>query len=558
MPIDQEAASAPTCPDIVGGREERLPISVLHDLRQARRRAWWKWVLVVMVMWGGFALRLPNIDFGLPFTYHIDEIDKVIDIKRVLEGHRRPRKFYHPTFLVYSVAGAVEGYDLLTPGKLSERIAQGEDWEIYLVGRMWVALLGGCTILAVTLVGWRYFSFGTGLVAGLILAVAPLHILTSHYIKEDVPMVFWMTVALYFTFALMEALKGVQASPASPRCGARVKHYALAGLFAGFAASTKYIAVTFLLLILFAELLVLGKRALERQFLIRKGALIACALAGFLLFTPYAVIGMKRFTFGFKAEYRHALQGHEYQAISPWQNWWTFHLRKSVIPGMTPALTLLCGAAVVYALLKRDKKTAVLLFGAALIYFPAEASPLKPPPNFERYMVPLLVFLALLSGNFVSHVWSLPRSVALRAAVILALACVFYFPLQRDRLFIKSLTTDTRDTARQWILKNITPWANILCMDRAPYLPDLRELPFHATYWSKDLYPYYERVREYDYVIVSSLIYDRYFTIYPTTTAGKRFYARLFTETQLVKEFRPPYFTYGFHNPTIRIYRPAP
>jgi hypothetical protein len=509
--------------------------------------AFGKWVLIALVVWGGFALRLPHIGFGLPFTRHNDEVTKIIDIKRILAGNLQPRKFYHPTFLLYSVAGAVTLYDALTPGRLAHRIAAGDEWEIYLVGRFWIAFLGACTILIVSLIGWRYFGFGAGLVAALILAVAPLHLLTSHYIKEDVPMTFWMALALYFLFALAT-------TPS-------MKNFVLTGLFTGFAISTKYPALLFVVLILFTLALFLKKQALEKRFLVRTAIMVACILVGFALFTPYAVRRYKKFHAGFRFETKHVLQGHEYEPISPWHHAWTFHLRKSVIPGLTPSLALLCAAAIVFFIFKRSKKTTILLFGAALFYFPFEAVYLKPPPDFERYMVPLLVFLALLGGCFVAALWQMSRSLRLRpcpywrVGIILLLAVAFSFPLRRDIVFIKSLREDTRETARNWILKHIPPGARIFCVGRAAYVPDLRELPYTVSdrYWEG--YDNYDYVRQFDYVVASSFLYDRYFTIYPLEIAPTRFYRRLFSEAHLVKEFRPQYFSYGFHNPTIRIYR---
>ena len=58
----------------------------------------------------------------------------------------------------------------------------------------------------------------------------------------------------------------------------------------------------------------------------------------------------------------------------------------------------------------------------------------------------------------------------------------------------------------------------------------------------------------FDYVVASSFIYDRFVRFGAGDAASRAFYRRLFRRRPIA-EFRSPAGSYGFHNPTLRVYR---
>ena len=64
------------------------------------------------------------------------------------------------------------------------------------------------------------------------------------------------------------------------------------------------------------------------------------------------------------------------------------------------------------------------------------------------------------------------------------------------------------------------------------------------------------RAPAYDYLLASSLVYDRYLEFPDANPALYRFYQGVFAEGQLVTSFEaPPGGSYLFQNPTLRLYR---
>src|SRR6185503_4642787 len=104
-------------------------------------------------------------------------------------------------------------------------------------GRLLTALLGAATAVATAVLGTRLAPrFGVhpraGLIAGLIVAVSPLHVLNSHYVKHDVPV----------TFVVVLAYRAYERLFLPPRGGSRIQLIAAAAI-TGIAFSTHYYAI---------------------------------------------------------------------------------------------------------------------------------------------------------------------------------------------------------------------------------------------------------------------------------------------------------------------------
>ncbi|PWU56539.1 hypothetical protein DLE60_26095 [Micromonospora globispora] len=69
--------------------------------------------------------------------------------------------------------------------------------EADVVGRVVVAVLGVATVLAVHLLGARLYSRRVGLVAALLVAVMPYHVVVTRQVLLDGPMVLFATLTLY-------------------------------------------------------------------------------------------------------------------------------------------------------------------------------------------------------------------------------------------------------------------------------------------------------------------------------------------------------------------------
>jgi hypothetical protein len=120
-----------------------------------------------------------------------------------------------------------------------------------------------------------------------------------------------------------------------------------------------------------------------------------------------AVLAGYKFLSDLWGESIHAVRGHVI-ALPITLTWGTFHLRESLWPGLGPLLTILglIGlSAPLFASPERRQPLAVIAGFVFIWYLSHELSPLKPYPDFARYMVPLAPLLVILGAASI-HEWT--------------------------------------------------------------------------------------------------------------------------------------------------------
>ena len=97
---------------------------------------------------------------------------------------------------------------------------------LYEVGRIVTLLFAAGCILVVWRAAGRLFGPAGGVAAALLLAVTPLFTINARYWTADVPMLFWISLALLFSTHIL--------------AGGGRRWYVLAGIALGLAAATRY------------------------------------------------------------------------------------------------------------------------------------------------------------------------------------------------------------------------------------------------------------------------------------------------------------------------------
>jgi hypothetical protein len=238
------------------------------------------------------ALRVAGLGWGLRHPPHPDEgvfLDNVAEMIR--SGDLDHRYYQYPGLFFYMLYPLVRFLPHDPPGP-----------PLYLAARVLVAAFGvaACALayrLGREVAGWR-----VGLVAALLLAVSPVAVETAHTIRPDV-------VLQAFTLAGLIALV---------RVGERLRGDALSGLALGLAGGVKFTAV-FLVPSYLCRRLVVRSRGVNPRSLVELGGLSgpprppgprvrgilaagACALAVFVLVSPYAVLHVGDFVTGVRAQ----------------------------------------------------------------------------------------------------------------------------------------------------------------------------------------------------------------------------------------------------------------
>jgi 4-amino-4-deoxy-L-arabinose transferase-like glycosyltransferase len=354
--------------------------------------------------------RLIGLTWGLPdrsryYSYHPDEpvLLWAIHQIRFAEGQLSPRFFNYGSLYLYLCRAAFDVADSagwvesrhgtlalrqplpLTPDEMAVWV--DEFARLHWIGRLIAALMGALTAVATYALGRRLYSELAGRIAGVFMAVAPLHLVHSHFLAVDVPATSWVAVGLCVAAAALDR-------PRRPV-------WFLAGVLSGFAAGTKYNAGLVGLAALAALVLAVRRAPREKrrdQALDGGVYLVLGAALGFLISTPGVLIDTPKFRYDLAYERRHMAEGHGLVFLDTPPGW-IYHLTSSLGGGLGWPATLLCLAGTGLALRRRSDADVVLLAFAVPYYLLIGAFQVK----FARYTLPLYPVFAVWVGRVVEE-----------------------------------------------------------------------------------------------------------------------------------------------------------
>ncbi len=279
-----------------------------------------------------------------------------------------------------------------------------------MAARLLTALLDASTV-ALTVALGKGIGVSSPLIAGLFLALMPIHVQQAHFATADVPLAFFATGALLF------AVRG------------RRRDFWLAGIWAGLALGCKAGA-----LLLFLPLALAGVLGAEdRRGPVRRVAgMVALALATFAITNPFAVLEFPRFAENIAAQASMARGAVILPYTLPYRGTlpYLYPIAQQLTWGMGPVLGLLGFgglALTAYRAAREGGHSAEWVALAwALPYFAFYGGLYA---RFPRYLLPLMPFLAVYAarmatvrprlGPFLSGLASLPAG-ALSLALVLS------------------------------------------------------------------------------------------------------------------------------------------
>ena len=354
------------------------------------RRIFWMPVAASLLAAVFVATTLTLIDYPVGAAW-----DELVKLRGISTGRYN---YYHPLVML----------DLAQAASL---VVQPPDLQsLAQLARILSALASGVLIFGAFSLGRLVLPDLPALAAAAATAMTPLVTVHARIFKEDI------FVAAFLLLALAALIRLLQ-SPAPHRA-------ILLGLFAGLAAGSKYVGALILPFAVMAILLV-PTPGPERR-LVRAATVTATSIGTFLLIMLPAIRRMSRWQRGMRFEYTHSLQGHDVP-LPLRLTWGTFHLRESLWPGLGMPLLLLglVGlAAPLIAARERRIPLALIAIFTVLWYAIHEASPLKPYPDFARYMLPLVPLFAILATSIIYELLSRFDHLGIAAAIAVLLAAV--------------------------------------------------------------------------------------------------------------------------------------
>ncbi len=395
-------------------------------------------------------LRVIGIQYGLPSVYNPDEVAIMARALSFAKGTLNPHNFLYPTFYFYVLfawVGAYLGFVWLTGGVASVTALQQlyftDPTGIYTAGRLLGAVLGTLCVPAVFVLARRLFDTRVALGAAAFLAVAPLAVRDSHYVKHDIP----ATLAVIAAYIAITRIW-----PQTPGPEKSSKAALVAGAACGVAFSTHYYCIFLALPLAWAILL----RWREAGWRILLRHLFAAALASAVVFfalSPFLLVEPLRALSDMAAN-RQIVVDRAVQtgAFAPAQRYFEILWSDSV----SGAIVALAGAGAGWMLVTAPARaTLLLLFPIAFFAFIVNTAPAS------RYLNPILPMMVIFAAWALASLANLFRApVAAFALAVIACAVAPLLQSIRSDLFFR--TDDTRAVAERFIEEKIPAGSTIL------------------------------------------------------------------------------------------------
>ncbi len=411
-------------------------------------------------------------------------------------------------------------------------------------GRSITCLFGIASLYVLYRLGRYFFNPEVGLIASLFLALNTLHIAKCQTISVDVPLVFFILLAFIPIWRI--SIEG------------KVRDYILSGIVVGLASGTKYTGLFCSIAILGAHLYYhsgkpsggMVKKLLHPYLWMSAGAVIIT----FILVSPYCVINFTEFLNSVEFERTRVSLGH-FGQVSSANSFFTYVF--VIFPDvMSLPVAIVTAIGLIYGLW-RFRQSSILLSLFPIIYFLIIGSWRFYAPHYFLPMVPLLYLFVTLVVIEISKVLLMKRAPLLWIPVFTVL---LGFPVPGLMSYYANAgIPDNRMLAKNWITENIPSNALIA---KELYTPDLEntglkyfEFPLSTTdpNMFDPLYDY-RWYLDFDYLIISSNVSDRYKADPEKFVKQNEFYDFLEQKGALAKKFDAT--TGG--GPEIKIYELVP
>jgi len=496
--------------------------------------------------------RIWSLDFGLPHRYHIDEPPQVVAALNLAQGsfqiaYPPLSPNLHQVLLLVLFIGLFVVQRLL--GIVSSPLEfaalyQQDPTPFYLLAR---GLSAACSLVALvvlySLVG-RSHGRRIALLTCVFLALCFVYVRDAHFAKLYALLSLLVLVCVYLAMEYLWTGNN--------------RLLIAAGIVSGVGIGLRYSVASLVLVPLTAVVLFAvqkGETARLKRVLNGVGHLLWSVPVGILIGTPSLLLNTKQVmsNLGVWAGYAVGSEGFEgFQFIDV--PTWEFYLRMLEAAWGIPLLVvMLLGAGKMVVEGKRQSLVLFLFpitYCTVLLLAPAASS------AFARFLVPVLPFFALLAAGGTSTAvdWLLGaqapwiRNIGLG---VIAASLVTIPSARIARLNTLWSQTDTRTLAKIWIEANIPQGTKVATQWHGPPLSTESDPEPHSlrTYEVEVLNPFssapelysisYYRDNGFDYLILSSFIYELRRVDPAENALRDSFYATLDQQADLVAEFKP-------------------
>ncbi|MBI2426508.1 MAG: glycosyltransferase family 39 protein [Candidatus Kerfeldbacteria bacterium] len=464
-------------------------------------------------MSGWFFVR--GIDFGLPDLFHDDEHFIVEHAVTVASGSPHLTWFDWPGSSLIYLNGSTFvwlnlAHNLVTGAHLSpEQWLAADHADFYLISRMiTVAFAFGVLILTI-LIGRAWKNVRVGLAASALLGVSVIFTRHAHYATPDIPLTFFILLATYAGLRLGES-------------GMR-RWVTLGAAAIGIGAMTKYPAIFAIVPLIIGHIHAFG-------WSVRKGHALHFVLVALLSVTIASPFFWTELPTVWQSITGVSGQEHVGRSTLSFIERIHFYVL-SLGVGVGNTVLLVAGTRILSNVFARRWKDwlialTALAYGLGIVMIGI---------TWERWILPVAPLLALLAASSLASV--VERFVGWRTTgqfMFVGLIVVLMLPSFARSLIVTeifaSTENDTRFQTRVWIVEHLPKNTRIIQEKQTPRLP--------SGQYRTGTYQYLANVPQevssdgsYDYAIVSSEMYSRFFANDDSQYADERDFYRTFFDT---------------------------
>jgi 4-amino-4-deoxy-L-arabinose transferase-like glycosyltransferase len=485
------------------------------------------YAVLILIVLSGFLLRFYGIWFGYPLVTHPDEPYIVNRALKILhDGDLNPHFFDYPSLTIYLqavICAVTEAYQYLIHGVHPNEFP---NVFFYISGRGFAAIASSLSIVIVWIIGRKFISPISGIVAAGLVAFSPLHVSNSYLVKPDIWIAIFTTIVLYFSFRIFES--------------GRLRDYLLGGLFVGLATGSKYPAFISFITIFVAHILYSQNQKIN---VINKKIIFSAITSGLTFFvtTPYSIFDFKTFSSNLHRVGKGYLMGHPGPAAVGNHTYSLYGETIYTADGLGLFAVMLAIIGLFYCFQKKKYEYLLLIAFPLLLYFFVGYFNAFYPRNIVAAIPPL----ALLSAYGLHALLSKPFTgdKYFYLAGISALSFMFMAGPLLSKSFDETYSTtlpDTRWLSVQWIQNHIPRGSTIA---RENYTPPIEHFSknFNVIYLGvSGAYRHASMIdSSVDYIILSSGDYSRFFDGTGRYADQIKYYSDLFNHHQLVFEINP-------------------
>lgn len=488
-------------------------------------------IYIIVLTTLAFGINIWGIKKNLPYIPEFDEkrfwVGRAVTMAHTNSAN--PEWFGHPgSTILYPLTIL---YNLKYGDQVQSKFDE-EPSEFYLDGRLLVSLYSSLSIPIIYLIGKKIFSKSTGIIGALYFIFVPTVVYYAQIVRTDTAAIFFGTLSLWMIIKIYE-------NPS-------IKKQLLAGLFIGLSIASRYFMISLIPALCYVNLKNINKSKRKRHLQILAIVGIVSILIVFILSTPYFVLDFHTALESIKTEARSTHLGAD--GLSPIGNFWWYI--SEVIPSQITSIRyFLFITGLILVVLRKNTKALVLLISAGTFLVGISLLSL----HWKRWVIPILPVITLLAAYALDALSKNLSQNEKRQYIIFTFLCIISLslPVYKTVLHcVRSSRPSTRILAREWINENI-PYGSQIAQEyyTAP-LDDTNYLILEKFSLSKYNIDYYHG-EGYEYLVISSNIYNRYYKEPNRYSKEVNFYNSLIECNCLIQEFIGSSLQGG---PTIRIY----